>query len=398
MTGPERSGRPLSGPGGGRIPPPGQFGPMAGDRACCAPAAHHDDVPAAVSTLPAPTPPPTVAPGRHGIPQAELPAGTFAMGDATGDRNSGDGEGPVHTVRLASFSIDTTTVTNDDFERFVVATGYVSEAESFGFSAVFRLGLAAAPEELMGPAAGTPWWVGVQGAGWRHPGGSRSDLDGLGDHPVVHVSWNDAAAYASWAGRRLPTEAEWEYASRGGLEGARFPWGDALTADDGWRCNIWQGRFPVTNTAEDGWLTTAPVTAYSANGFGLYQTVGNVWEWCADWWHPTYYARSPRVDPLGPESGFARVLRGGSYLCHESYCNRYRNAARSSNTPDSSMGNTGFRTVSSPAGRPDSTPSAPRQHPGRHPVGAPSAPRRRRGTYRTPMSPMRDLPLTPSRT
>ena len=326
---------------------------MAADHACCAPAAHHDDVPAAVPTLPriAPTPasPSGAALDRHTITQADLPGGTFGMGDASGDRNSGDGEGPVHTVRLAPFSIDTTSVTNDDFARFVAATRYVTEAESFGFSAVFRLALAAEPHDLMGPAAGTPWWVGVQGADWRHPGGSRSDIDGRGDHPVVHVSWNDATAYAAWAGRRLPTEAEWEYASRGGLEGARFPWGDELLDRGEWRCNIWQGRFPLTNTAEDGWLTTAPVDAFAPNGFGLFQTVGNVWEWCADWWHPTYYARSPRIDPVGPESGFARVMRGGSYLCHESYCNRYRNAARSSNTPDSSMGNAGFRTVSAAA-------------------------------------------------
>lgn len=282
------------------------------------------------------------------------------MGDATGDRNSGDGEGPVHTVRLAPFSIDTTSVTNDDFERFVVATGYVTEAESFGFSAVFRLGLAAEPDELMGPAAGTPWWVGVQGADWRHPGGSRSDLDGLGDHPVVHVSWNDAAAYAAWAGRRLPTEAEWEYASRGGLEGARFPWGDELTDHGTWRCNIWQGRFPVVNTAEDGWLTTAPVTAFSPNGFGLFQTVGNVWEWCADWYRPDAYrlvqAGSVAVNPTGPDASFdrnepyqpKRVSRGGSFLCSPNYCSNYRPGARRGTATDSGMSHLGFRCVVMP--------------------------------------------------
>lgn len=171
-----------------------------------------------------------------------------------------------------------------------------------------------------------------------------SSIDGLDEHPVVHISWNDAHAYCRWAGRRLPTEAEWEYASRGGLNGARYPWGDELIEDE-WQCNIWQGDFPGRNTMADGWLPTAPVRSFAPNAFGLWQTVGNVWEWCADWFDPAYYARSPENDPSGPESGDAKVLRGGSYLCHDFYCNGYRNSARSSNTSDSSMGNAGFRTV-----------------------------------------------------
>ncbi len=268
------------------------------------------------------------------------------MGDGTGDGNAGDGETPVHLVRVAPFSIDATSVTNADFDRFIEATGYRTEAETFGFSAVFHLALAAEPDEVMGPATGTPWWAGVRGADWRHPGGSRSDLDGLDDHPVVHVSWNDAVAYCRWAGRRLPTEAEWEFASRGGLEGARYPWGDDLLDEDGgWRCNIWQGVFPGTNSEDDGFLTTAPVRTFEPNAYGLWQTVGNVWEWTGDWFGPRYYKFSPETDPKGPSLGAARVMRGGSYLCHDSYCNRYRNSARSSNTPESSMGNTGFRTV-----------------------------------------------------
>jgi len=267
------------------------------------------------------------------------------MGDSFGDGNRPDGERPVHEVRITGFDIDATSVTNGDFARFVEATGYATEAEIFGYSAVFHLALRARPADVMGSAGGTPWWLGVRGADWRHPGGLLSDIDGMDDHPVVHVTWNDAVAYCEWAGRRLPTEAEWEYASRGGLDGARYPWGDDLLDDGGWRVNIWQGEFPVKNTSDDGFLTTAPVRTFAPNGYGLWQTVGNVWEWCADWFDPAYYRRSPRADPRGPDSGTVRLLRGGSYLCHDSYCNRYRNSARSSNTPESSMGNAGFRTA-----------------------------------------------------
>jgi len=284
--------------------------------------------------------------GRHAIAQARIPAGSFVMGDSSGDENRGDGETPRHAVTLEAFEMDATTVTNADFAAFIEATGYRTEAETFGFSAVFHLAVSAPEPDIMGPAAGTPWWYGVRGADWAHPGGSRSGLDGLADHPVVHVSWNDAVAYCAWAGRRLPTEAEWECAARGGLEGATYPWGDDEPDAGGWRTNIWQGPFPRENTLEDGWLTTAPVRAFPANGYGVFQPVGNVWEWCADWFDPRAYERSAEVDPRGPSLGMARVLRGGSYLCHISYCNRYRNSARSSNTPDSSMGNAGFRTVS----------------------------------------------------
>lgn len=287
---------------------------------------------------------------RHQVEQVALGPAQFEMGDAQGDGRPDDGEGPVHEVELNPFSIDTTSVTNDDFTRFVASTRYRTEAETFGFSAVFHLTVAADRADVMGPADGTPWWYGVTGADWAHPGGPRSTLDALGDHPVTHISFNDALAYCRWAGRRLPTEAEWEYASRGGRAGERYPWGDDLLDQhaepgDRWRCNIWQGRFPSRNSRADGWLTTAPVRSYRPNGFGLWQTVGNVWEWCSDWYSPRYYTSSPRRNPTGPRNGDQRVLRGGSYLCHDSYCNRYRNAARSQNTPDSSMGNSGFRTV-----------------------------------------------------
>lgn len=301
---------------------------------------------AATSSPPA-LPPPAGTLG-HAVPQAIIPAGRFVMGDSTGDGNRGDGEEPRHSVTLARFSIDATTVRNDDFARFVDATGYRTEAESFGFSAVFHLAVAAREGDIMGPAATAPWWIGVRGADWRHPGGPLSDAvgDGLGGHPAVHVSWNDAVAYCDWAGRRLPAEAEWEYAARGGLDGAKYPWGDEEVDAGGWRTNIWQGRFPTENTIEDGHLTTAPADAFAPNRYGLHQAVGNVWEWCQDWYSATAYADSAASSPTGPTHGTGRVLRGGSYLCHDSYCNRYRNSARSHNTPDSSMGNAGFRTVS----------------------------------------------------
>lgn len=288
---------------------------------------------------------PAQTPSQHSIPQALVPAGSFVMGDSSGDRNPADGEVPQHRVTLEAFSIDATSVTNDDFARFADATGYRTEAEEFGFSAVFHLAVAADDEDLLGRPPQTPWWVGVRGADWRRPGGRHSSIEGLGDHPAVHISWNDAQAYCRWAGRRLPTEAEWEYAARGGLDQKKYPWGDEEIDDGGWRANIWQGVFPRTNTLEDGWLTTAPVRTFEPNGYGLWQMVGNVWEWASDWFDPNYYRASPEASPIGPERGQARILRGGSYLCHLSYCNRYRNSARSQNTPDSSMGNAGFRTV-----------------------------------------------------
>ena len=183
------------------------------------------------------------------------------------------------------------------------------------------------------------------GAAWHSPEGPGSSIDGRLDHPVVHVSHNDALAYCAWAGGRLPTEAEWEFAARGGLDGQMFPWGQELTPAGEHRCNIWQGRFPEENTAEDGYRGTAPVTAYQPNGFGLYNTIGNAWEWCADWFHNRFHAHpaAPRVDPQGPPQGTARVMKGGSHLCHRSYCYRYRVGARSSSPPDSGSGNVGFR-------------------------------------------------------
>lgn len=263
------------------------------------------------------------------------------MGSEDGWAYPDDGEGPVRAVTLSPFAIDRGPVTNDAFAAFVDATGHRTEAERFGWSFVFGGLLPDDFPDTRGVAA-APWWRQVFGADWRHPAGPGSDLADRGDHPVVHVSWNDASAYAAWAGRRLPTEAEWECASRGGLEGAAFPWGDEREPDGQHRMNVWQGEFPNENSLADGYLGTSPVGAYPPNGLGLLDVTGNVWEWVGDWFgleHPP----TPVTDPAGPTTGASRVQRGGSYLCHDSYCRRYRVAARQGSTPDSSTGNVGFR-------------------------------------------------------
>ncbi|MFC7404060.1 formylglycine-generating enzyme family protein [Georgenia alba] len=265
----------------------------------------------------------------------ELPGGTFDMGSEDADVVPGDGEGPVRPVTVAPFRVAPTTVTNADFDRFVKATGYRTQAEEFGWSYVFHLFTADVdPAGVRGTAGGTPWWLAVDGASWRHPDGPRSSLWNRRDHPVVHVSREDALAYCAWSGTRLPSEAEWEYAARGGLQRARFPWGDELEPGGKHMCNIWQGVFPDVNTAADGHVGTAPAKSYPANGYGLYNVAGNVWEWTSSPWDATAHD--------------VWVIRGGSYLCHASYCNRYRVAARTRNTGDSSSGNTGFRVVADP--------------------------------------------------
>ncbi|MFD9766143.1 formylglycine-generating enzyme family protein [[Kitasatospora] papulosa] len=293
---------------------------------------------------PGPTPPASGGAVEDGM--VLLPGGVFLMGTEDPEGFRADGESPVREVRVSPFRIDAHAVSNRRFAEFVAATGHVTESERFGWSYVFAGFLPAALRRGAGRPEGTPWWCGVEGARWDAPEGPGSGIEDRGDHPVVHVSWNDARAYSRWAGDRLPTEAEWEYAARGGLEQARYPWGDELTPGGEHRCNIWQGRFPTRNTAEDGYAGTAPADAYQPNGFGLYNMAGNVWEWCQDWWSTTHPA-GRRSDPRGPGSGDAKVMRGGSYLCHRSYCNRYRVAARTRNTPDSTTGNLGFRCVRS---------------------------------------------------
>lgn len=272
-----------------------------------------------------------------------IPDGHFMMGTMDKDGFPADGEGPVRKIKIDSFLMDRHTVTNREFREFVEKTGYVTEAEEFRWSFVFHLFLSPSLKAKSRPVPNTPWWFGVMGADWKHPQGPASSLDGLENHPVVHISWNDAAAYASWAGKRLPTEAEWEYAARGGLNQKKYPWGDELTPGGEHQCNIWQGVFPQQNTQEDGFAGTAPADSFTPNGYGLYNMSGNVWEWCSDWFSKSIHDRGGRTNPTGPKAGETKVMRGGSYLCHESYCNRYRVAARTSNTVDSSSGHLGFR-------------------------------------------------------
>lgn len=302
-----------------------------------------------VSAAPAGKPSPAAGSTDGMVLIPRTPPEGFLMGNDRDDAFPGDGEGPTRRVHVEPFWIDATAVTNEQFARFIEATGYVTEAQRFGWSFVFHAHLPPKYADRLRKAGrsvvGVEWWLAVPGARWDRPLGERSDLKGKMDHPVVHVSWNDAMAYCQWAGKRLPTEAEWEYAARGGLEGARYPWGDELMPGGKHLCNIWQGKFPTLDTGEDGYIGTCPVRSYQPNGYGLYCVAGNVWEWCSDLWNPSEAAPSEasanrQVEPAPPGS---RVQKGGSFLCHRSYCNRYRVAARTKNTPDTSAANAGFR-------------------------------------------------------
>ena len=281
---------------------------------------------------------------------AVIPGGAFRFGCDRLEGPPADGEGPAVLVDVPAFKIDRLAVTNARFARFVEATGYVTEAERLGWSFVFAGMLPDDFEETRGIAA-APWWRQVYGADWRHPDGPQSTVAGRLEHPVVQVSHADALAFCAWAGKRLPTEAEWEKAARGGLEGARFPWGDDEVPAGEHRCNVWQGRFPDRNDLGDGYYGLAPADAFAPNGYGLHNMAGNAWEWCANWFHGDRLQRR-RGQPttiaaadLTPLDGELRAMRGGSYLCHPSYCWRYRNAARSAATPDSASGHITFRCV-----------------------------------------------------
>lgn len=275
-----------------------------------------------------------------------LEGGPFLMG-TTDLRFPGDGEGPVREVTLDPFSISKYAVTNRQFDFFVTDSGYVTEAETFGWSFVFHDFVSEEIKRSVTSAVqAAPWWWQVDGADWAHPDGPDSSWEKIPGNPAVHVSWNDAVTFAEWAGMRLPTEAEWEFAARAGVSGATYAWGEELTPDGKHMCNIWQGEFPRANSLDDGFNGTAPVGAFPANAYGLFDVAGNIWEWCADWFSATFHRNArevTRINPGGPKSGQAKVIKGGSYLCHDSYCNRYRVGARTSSTPDSSTGNMGLR-------------------------------------------------------
>jgi formylglycine-generating enzyme required for sulfatase activity len=277
----------------------------------------------------------------------KLDGGLFLMGTDTQEGFQRDGEGPVREVTLDPFYIDAYPVTNSRFAEFVKATGYQTESERLGWSFVFQghISKERYDELVEATVPGASWWCKVSNADWKRPEGPDSNIENRPNQPVVHISWNDALEYCRWAGKRLPTAAEWESAARGGLELKRYPWGDELTPDGRHLCNIWQGEFPVSDLAEDGYSAPAPVDAFPPNGYGLYTVTGNAWEWCHDWFHPTYHVSATRTNPVGPVEGSTKVMKGGSYLCHKSYCNRYRVAARTSNTPDSATTNISFRCV-----------------------------------------------------
>ncbi|CAL9704137.1 unnamed protein product [Knipowitschia caucasica] len=284
-------------------------------------------------------------PDPGGSEMAMVPGGQFLMGtDSPGI--PADGEGPQRPVHIQTFYMDVQEVTNQQFWTFVNATGHITEAEKFGDSFVFEGILSeAVKSEISQAVAAAPWWLPVKGADWRHPEGKDSDIMDRLDHPVLHVSWADAAAYCSWLQKRLPTEAEWEMACRGGLQDRLYPWGNKLTPKGQHYANLWQGEFPSENSGEDGFVRTAPVRSFPPNGLGLYDMVGNAWEWTSDWW-TVHHSNGPETNPTGPTSGSDKVKKGGSYMCHKSYCYRYRCAARSQNTPDSTASNLGFRCVS----------------------------------------------------
>lgn len=315
------------------------------------------------------------APTSNSVPGMVLiPGGEFTMGtDAT---DSYETERPAHRVRVDSFWMDATEVTNAEFEKFVKATGYVTVAERKPdweeLKKQLPAGTAKPADDVLVPGSLVfkrppgkvslndvgNWWRWTPGANWRAPDGPGSNLRGRENYPVVQVAWEDAAAYAKWAGKRLPTESEWEFAARGGLDGKRYAWGDELKPNGKWLANIFQGDFPYHDTAEDGFSGLAPVRSFPPNAYGLYDMIGNAWEWCSDWYRVDYYQslldkKSVAINPPGPTESLdpeepeqpKRVTKGGSYLCSDQYCINYRPSARRGTASDTGMSHVGFRCV-----------------------------------------------------
>lgn len=314
-------------------------------------------------------------PSRFGTTSSEgmvwIPGGTFTMGSNDSDAKAD--EKPAHEVKVEGFWIDATPVTNKQFKEFVDATGYVTTAEKAPkLEEIMSQVPPGTPEpapDLLVPAslvfkkAKGPvslrnhfqWWDWVPGADWRHPEGPESSIIGKEDHPVVQVSWIDANAYAAWAGKRLPTEAEWEYAAYGGKKEVKYVWGNEEFSEEKPQANIWQGSFPYESSKENGMIGTTPVKKFPPNGYGLYDMSGNVWQWCSDYYHRFYYAQEAKngvsLNPKGPETSYdpdepyakKHVHRGGSFLCHQSYCKGYRITARMKTCPDTSLNHLGFR-------------------------------------------------------
>jgi len=331
-------------------------------------AAADDFQPTAANPAPAPGPAPA---GMVWIPGGEFSMGAKdPRGDLCGGNEAMEDARPVHRVYVDGFWMDRTEVTNAEFARFVAATGYVTVAErplrAADFPTLPADKLAPGSIIFTPPAAAVPldnafrWWAWVPGTSWRHPAGPGSDLSGRDKYPVVHVAYEDAAAYAAWAGKDLPTEAQWEFAARGGLSGALYPWGDDLTPGGRWMANIFEGRFPEANSAADGFTGLAPVASFPPNAYGLYDVAGNAWEWCKDWFKPDFYLSAKGVarNPTGPrqsesfdpgEPGVAkRVQRGGSFLCTDQYCTRYMVGSRGKASPDTGTNHAGFRCIKVP--------------------------------------------------
>ncbi len=333
-------------------------------------------------TFPTTTPAPAPAPSG----MVWIPGGEFSMGctdpraDLCGGNEPMDDARPVHRVALAPYWMDRTEVTNAEYARFVAATGYITfaerkpRAEDYPGATADQLVpgsvVFSPPREAVPLDNALRWWRYVPGADWRHPSGPNSSIVGHEQDPVLHVAYVDAAAYAAWAGKRLPTEAEWEFAARGGLTGARYTWGDELTVNGRWMANIWEGAFPHKNSEDDGFIGVAPVASFPANAYGLHDMAGNAWEWCSDWYRPDAYARAQSDasggvvrDPRGPaesesfdpqEPGMPkRVQRGGSYLCTDQYCTRYMVGTRGKGAVDTGSNHVGFRCVR------DASPVAP---------------------------------------